>query len=484
MTLRLFVPLFLAVSFVLVPACGPKTSAPPPTPVEDVIPLTMANIKGHEMLYNEGWFVVTSSKKALEFAKENSFRSSRESMRMIAQDVVNRSKDLKSDVTGDAKKTYDQSVHILKTGATVSGGILAGSLFLASEELGYAGETAQKALSRFVKGNMAIVRRGAQDVSDLKDLPGHYFTHLKNDFSNIRSLSETVNGKVSEAIGLSWEESFNRAAEAFQREYEQSGTRPNTLSALGDILAGYLEAFYRGIAEPGAKSLVEYTAKGTNTAVFLPTAAITVFGSRTVEATGLSLVYAARTGYHVIAPTMEAGLLSGLALFSAAAAPATLAAGTGLSAVNQVAFTTASPVYLAGKTVSDTVADTGKYVALVTYDVSRNSSHVMINHAKTAVVLGYNALSAVPVHLFLGTLDTAVFLGWDGPRLVLAMARGTVSFDAGDAAMSMGDLPAGTVVDLEALNRQKNLDVEILTDDPAIIGRVLEKLPEDVRGNK
>ena len=33
--------------------------------IEQTIPLTVANIKGHETLYNEGWFIITSSEKAL-----------------------------------------------------------------------------------------------------------------------------------------------------------------------------------------------------------------------------------------------------------------------------------------------------------------------------------------------------------------------------------------------------------------------------------
>ena len=44
--------------------------------LEDVIPLTSANLRGHKMLYDEGWYVITSSKKSLEYAKEKSIRSS------------------------------------------------------------------------------------------------------------------------------------------------------------------------------------------------------------------------------------------------------------------------------------------------------------------------------------------------------------------------------------------------------------------------
>ena len=51
-------------------ACADKT-APEKKSVQDVIPITMANMRGHKALYDEGWFVVTSSKEAFAFAKEN-----------------------------------------------------------------------------------------------------------------------------------------------------------------------------------------------------------------------------------------------------------------------------------------------------------------------------------------------------------------------------------------------------------------------------
>src|SRR4051812_12975366 len=47
------------------------------TPAE-VIPVTAANLRGHESLYHEGWFIVSSTDKALRYAKEHAITSSGE----------------------------------------------------------------------------------------------------------------------------------------------------------------------------------------------------------------------------------------------------------------------------------------------------------------------------------------------------------------------------------------------------------------------
>ena len=288
---------------------------------------------------------------------------------------------------------------------------------------------------------------------------------------------------VSERIGLSWEDAFKRAAADFRDEYEQSGTRKNSLAALGDILLGYLKAFYGGLARPAAKSLVEYGAKGGAYGIFLPGAVVTVISGRTIEATGLTVVYASKMGYHVITPTVEAGFMTGLAVLSLAATPVTGVGGAGLAVVNQVAFTSVAPAYGVGRGVAETAIDSGKYVALVAYDVAERNSRVMINYLSTGVVLGYNALTAIPVHLILGAADAAVFLAWDGPRLVVAVASGQVTDEKGEGSFSLGQLPTGSVVDLEKLRKQEGITVDIVTDDPDVIDRIFEKMPEDMGEN-
>jgi hypothetical protein len=195
---------------------------------------------------------------------------------------------------------------------------------------------------------------------------------------------------------------------------------------------------------------------------------------------GLTVYYIGKTGVKIVSPTVEGGLLSGLSLLSLSAVPVTYAAGGALGAVNQVAFTTAGPVAGTVEATATTTLHTAGYVGFLAFDAVAGTTKVVINQAASGIVLGYNALTAVPTHAVLGAVDTAVFLAWDGPRLVIAAATGRVK-GSGTETHSLGDLPIGTVVDLKKLEKAEGVKVEVLSSDPAVIQNVLEKIPNDVR---
>jgi len=92
----------------------------------------------------------------------------------------------------------------------------------------------------------------------------------------------------------------------------------------------------------------------------------------------------------------------------------------------------------------------------------------VINQASSGVVLGYNALTAIPTHLVMGVEDMAVFLAWDGPRLVIAKAGGKLKTGGKDQP-TLGDLPVGTVVDLEKLEQSQGIKTEVISTDPPVI---------------
>ena len=80
----------------------------------------------------------------------------------------------------------------------------------------------------------------------------------------------------------------------------------------------------------------------------------------------------------------------------------------------------------------------------------------------------------------------AVVLSLDeaGPRLVIASARGEVRWRDGDGAQGsvpVQSLPVGTVVDLDALRKEPGVAVDVLSDDPRVVEKVLGKLPQDLR---
>jgi hypothetical protein len=472
---------FLIAQFSYATADEQKTPPSDKSTVEDVIPLTMGNIRGHKMLYNEGWFIVTSSSKAFAYAREKSLISSKDAITRAVKESSRHSGEYTAAIKIDVRESVETGTGMVASGTKGTGKILTKTHELATAELGYAGENFQKAMASFVRGNMTIAERTAEDRREMMGLPGNYFSSLKHDFSNVYDLTQESRQHFVRRIDPEWESAFQKAAGEFRSEYERSGEEPNSLMALGPLLAGYLKSFYHGLVAPASKSIVKTTVAGTTYAVFLPLAATTIVAGRTVQSVGLTVYYTARTGVKIVSPTVEGGLLSGLSLLSLGTVPVTYAAGGTVGAVNQVAFTTAGPVAGATEAAASTGLHSVAYVGFLAYDAVEGSTKIVINQAASGIVLGYNALTAIPAQAFLGAVDVVV-LAYDGPRLVIAAARGRIKTGKdGKESYSLGDLPVGTVVDLKKLQNTEGVTVEVISTDPAVIKDVLEKTPEDLR---
>jgi len=464
-------------------AAADQKSAPADnkTSIEDVIPLTMSNIRGHAMLYNEGWYVVTSSSKAFDYAKERSIISSKTAIAGALRDVGRDSGEYANAVKTNVRDSAETAAGILSTGTKQTGSIFAATHELGKAELDYSQESFKKAMDSFVRGNLTIAKRTEADRQELANMPGNYFNNLKSDFSNVFELAGEARKKYSGRIEPAWETAFQKAGHEFQREYEKSGSEQNSLMALGPILFGYLKSFYHGIAAPTSKTIVKTTVAGTTYAVFLPITATSIVAGRTVQSVGLTVYYAGKTGVKLISPTIEAGLLSGMSLLSVSAVPITYAAGGSIGAINQVAFTTAGPAAGIVQGAASTTVHSAAYVGFLAYDAVKGTTQVVINQAASGIVLGYNALTAIPSQAFLGVVDV-VCLAYDGPRLVIAAVRGRIKTSKDSTeSYSLGDLPVGTVVDLKKLENTEGVTVEVISTDPKVIKEVLEKIPDDVR---
>ncbi|HLB05866.1 MAG TPA: hypothetical protein VJL62_04045 [Thermodesulfobacteriota bacterium] len=472
---------FITVSCVLTTAASPadKPTKDNGSSMEDIIPLTAANIRGHKMLYTEGWFVVSSSEKAIEYAKEKSIISSKMAIKRAIERSAEHSIEYAKDVKSDVKEGVETGKGLFKSGTKQSVDILKGTQTLAEFEYAYAKEGFRAGWGRFIQGNITLRQRTEEDFREMASLPKNYFGSLKSDFSNLLEITESVNDRFARNIDTSWEAAFGKASKEFKAEYERSGEEKNSLTALGPILYGYLKAFYHGLAAPVSKNIVKAGVSGGTHALFLPVAATSVAG-RTVQSAGLTIYYTTKTGVNIVSPTVEAGLLTSMALLSAGSVPVTYVAGASIGAINQVTYSTAGPVYGVGEGTVKTAADTGKYVGFLLYDGIKETIKVAINQAQSGVVLGYNAATAIPAHLLMGTVDGAIFLAWDGPRLVIAAAKGDIG-GQGEVKASAGELPVGSVVDLNRLREAGGVDVTIISEDPAVIKDALEKLPCDLR---
>lgn len=469
--------------------CGTActTSAPVRRPPAEIIPITESNLRGHQSLYHEGWFVVSSTEKAFSYARQHSITSSGQAMSRALADAGGHSKDYGKNLVEAGKGGVQTGAKIFSGGTRLSQQGLAYTKGLVNAEWDYGSRNLGLAWERFVKGNMTLSQRTAEDRQALAAVPGNWYKHLQNDFSNLDDLTDQATDAMSTDIKGRWGEAFGEARADFNQSYQKSGTRGNALSGLGDIMIGYTKVLYSGLIKPASRTAVqgaEVSAKGVTNVVFLPVAKLFVVSGRTIASTGLSLYYTTSMGVKLVSPTVEGGLLTGLSILSYSAIPVTAAAGGAVGVVNQVAVTAAAPVAGAGQAVVVGAADTGVYAAQVSYDLLKGVTKVTMNQAQSGIVLGYNALTALPTQMLLGTANGVIFLAYDGPRLVVASVKGEVQWsdkDGGKGSMPVQSLPVGSVVDLNALGKESGVQVQVISDDPELVQKVLEKLPDDLR---
>jgi len=472
---------------VAVALAGCASTPAPPKPPSEIIPLTAANLRGHKSLYREGWFIVTSTERAFAYAKEHSIDSSAGAMRQMSADIARRTTEAGGAIAAAPSTGVQTGATVLERGTALTKSELAATHALAQKQIDYASNGMNLAWERFVKGNLTLAERTASEREALRSLPGGYFNRLGSDWNNLGELSDHAKKTMATGVEAKWSDAFAEARTEFNRAYERSGTRGSSLAGLGDIFVGYVSAAYSGVAKPAGRAAVqggEATVKVGADVVFLPVTYAFIVTGRTVASVGMSLYYPTAMGVKLVAPTVEGGLLAGVSMLAYGTVPVTYAAGGTVGAINQIAVTAAAPVAGVGHATGSAVAQSGIYAAQVSYDLASGLTRVTLNQGRAGIALGYNALTALPTQTVLGAANGALFLAWDGPRLVIASARGEVQWRDSSGApgsVPVQSLPIGTVVDLDALGREPGVAVEILSDDPQTVEKVLEKLPQDLR---
>ncbi len=453
----------------------------PQKEIAEVIPITAANLRGHKALYKEGWFVVTSSEKAFNYAKEKAVLSSRAAVIAAASSIAQRNDEFRHALLANFQSSINITQQTFKKGEKLTQAIAEKSEFVKNAQIDYGQESFRRSWESLVKGNLYLGERTEKTRKNLRNQPGNYFENLSSDFSNIYDITANMQIDFSQKIGDTWEDAFSESVILFNEEYEQSGESDNSLTGLAHILKGYAKGIYHGLFKPTAATATTTLSAGGRASaqtIFLPTSTAISVAGRTVQSIGNTIYYTGKLGIEIISPTIEAGFLSGMAILSLSSTPIAKITGSTIGAVNQIAFLAASPVIGGVSAAANTAVDTGKHVTFVSYDAIKGSSKVLINQSSSAIVLGYNALTAIPSHLFMGVIDSAVFLAWDGPRLVIATAKGELISNNDETRVD--SLPVGSVVDLNML-KEHGISVEVISNDPKVINQIMEQLPNDLR---
>lgn len=450
--------------------------------IKDVIPMTVANIEGQKNLYKEGWFIITSSEKAMNYAKEQSIDSSFQAIQKASKTITERSNNylegLSQNVT-DSKKTSES---LYQSGSKLTDTIFDKTNNIARDEWTYSKEKAAEAWQSVISGYVYLGQSSQESLNEIKKLPGNYSDKVYQEHSEMWNNLKTFHKENDPQILAQWDDALESAETEFKNAYLDSGDETNSMSGLWTLLSGYVSGAYKGIVKPAIGSswqVSKYTATIAGEAVFLPLSSSYILTKNTVQSAGLAVYYTGKTAIEVVSPTLKGGYLTSLSLLSSGSVPLTYLAGTSLGMVNQVGTYVSAPVAGAAEATVKTASDTLEYGALVTYDALKGSTKVFVNQMKSGVVLGYNALTAIPSQLLLGSVNSAIFLVWDGPKLTLATLNGEIRYKG--KILDPGSIPVGSVIDLKELQAENPGKLEVLSDDPSLIDKVLDQLPKDLR---
>ncbi len=450
--------------------------------VEEMIPLTMANIQGHKTLFEEGWFFVSSTEHSAEFAKREGWIAAGEEVARLRANISTNRAAFKSE-----RESHAESAGTLRQGIRETGSHLSKSIHDQTSETVRSQWEATKdgftqAWRGILQGRVSLRTRTEKDRVEFKSIASKSFSSMRGDFKTVDEVVASLTDIGTEKIENSWDDAFSIAKKDFQTEYERSGTETNAIMGLLHIFKGYGESIYHGLVQPTGKEVARGAKKGgalLTKAVAFPVASAFIVTGRTVQSLGLSMYYGSKIGYQVVAPTVEGGFLAAVSLASMASLPVTAVAGHGLGFFNQVAVSAVAPAVSTGADFVATGASTAKFAGLMTYDIATSSTKIIIKELRVGAVLGYNMLSALPTHIVMGAADSVILLAWDGPRLILAKVSGRIT--RGTEAFPVNALPVGAVIDLEKLREEKDVKVENLEVTQDELQKILEKAPDDFR---
>jgi DNA-binding ferritin-like protein (Dps family) len=435
-----------------------------PQTFKKIAPLTANALGARKNLDENGWLMIPPGSKSIEEVFESGRMSSKVAKAMIFTKMKKRSEDLPTNMTSTMKTINENAASLRGAGTQNSKDILGMTYKLAATEWEISKEVNGKAAKSFINGYVYL---GERDAEDRKQLYGAWkdVNQTRSEFTgNLNDLFIDTIWKNQNKLTNVWRTSFNKSVKGFVDEYEESGNRDNALVAMWDIFQGYTVAVKEILVSPIYNTTTAVGETLVVNGVFVPVSHAATFSGQALITSGMVVYYPTKLGYRVISPTLEAGLLGTVGIATLSATAPTIVGGTGVSAFNQV--TTMAAGY-GGEAVAQTggvAYESTAYATGLVYDFGAGTAESSLYALKSGIILSYTALTVIPAHLLLSVPDGTIFLAYDGPRVVIAVARGNYSgFD---------DLPTGTIINLE--EAKKAGKVEILSTDRELVKKIID----------
>lgn len=449
---------------------------------QDVAKITSANLEGHKYLYDHGFYVITSTKSSIEYFKENSLKTSGMVWQEFLSELDESNIKIAENLEDNPKKSKGFYEKIKKFKMITQEKLSFAKDSVVEAEVDLAKSSGGKALSGFLTGYVTIKKRTEKDFLEIKNISNSYFSALKSDFSNLKTLVEKFKKRKKEDIESSdgeikWRENFSRAKTEFNKEYEKTKSDQNTLVALPRIVWGHLKAMYWAVVKPVGESVYfgvsesgNLLTKGIEKFILLPVASSVIVGGRTLYTIGGVVYHAGGVGINILSPITETTLHAAVSL---AAITSTIPSYTFIGGVNifsQITLTGSSIVLPAAGYAANTAVDLSVYTGKVIYETAKSTGEIIYGNSKSAVVLGYNAVSALPTHILMGAVNSTIFLVYDGPRIFVAWTKGE---------FANGELPIGSILDYQKL-KEANVEINQVELDEAQLKRVINGIEVDL----
>lgn len=421
----------------------------------------------HIDLYKEGFLIIPATQKNFQTIVNDTIKTTPEAWKEFFKDFSEDSKEFaafQEKHPAQAKETL-QTIWNLSNSTRKK--VFDKTTYLLKSEIQYSKEQFTKGADHFFLGHIKIKERSRSDREAIMNTPKRLAEEVKGDVSSFKNFLKKFRSSKSSEVDKSWSKSLSRAAEEFNNEYHKSGESSNAITALPRVFWGHLKWIYYALFKPSGRAL-----KKSGTYILFPPVVAGIATARGLSNLGGVLYYSGKMGVHVFSPYIESAVYTSLGLLSSASTIPTVVGGYGLGAFSQVGLGVTSALASGGELAGRTTVSTSKYMGSMFYNFSKATAKTVITTSKSAVILGYNAMVALPAHIVLGAAGSVLVLVVDGTDAVIAKLRGNKK--------DLLKLPAGSVINLKEA-KEAGIDIEVLTRDPRQIKKVIHSLPSDLK---